>query len=227
MSVIAPGNLHSIAGKGIKPVLADQFGAVVLGELQPGLYVLADPDIISNHGIRNIADARAAVAILRWLADGSDAGDIVFDVTLNGFGAGGRSLGRLALEPPFLGVTLCLLFAALLAALSALPRFGREQDEAPALDHGARTLIDNAADLVRVAGQEAAAAARYAGQVLERAALRARLPAGLSMAQQQARLGDGHDILTNDALAARGPGAALAAAQALYDWEERQSHARR
>lgn len=225
VSLIAPAPLRTLSGPGLRPVLADASGAAVLAEVQRGLYVLADPDIIANHGLRQLADARGAVALVGSLA-GGDA-PITFDVTLNGFGPGGRSLGRLALEPPFLGVTLCLLMAAFLAAWSAYPRFGRTQDEAPALARGTGPLIDNAADLVRAAGQQGAAAVRYARQVLERAALRARLPAGLSPEEQARILGDGHDRLAAAAMAARGPAAALMAAQTLHDWEERQSHVRR
>jgi hypothetical protein len=230
-SVVAPGNLRTIAGKGIEPVVQDADGRIVLGEVMDGLYVLADPDLIANHGIARIEDARAAVALMGWLAEREDsgkgrAGSIAFDVTLNGFGAGSRNLGKLALAPPFLGLTLSLLAAAIMAALAALPRFGAAAPDAPANARGKQALIDNAAELIRAAGQEGAAALRYAGQALERAAAFARLPPGLSPAEQAQRLGGDHAELAAAAAAAKGPQAALAAAQALHDWEESLHHAR-
>ena len=120
----APAELRVVAGDGLTPVVADAQGRIVLGRLGSRLYVLADPDLLANHALADPAAARVAADIVASVAPADGA--IVFDVTLNGF-ATSYSLGQLVFHPPFLGLTLCLVIAALIAGIAAIPAAGGRQ----------------------------------------------------------------------------------------------------
>ena len=134
--------LQTLSGPGWDPVLTDEQGHAVLAiAKQGGIAVISDPDILDTHGMADLATARAGVEIVDRLRTG---GPVVFDVTLNGFGRG-RSLLKLALAPPLLGATLCLVAAALMMGLHAAVRFGPSERPPPVLALGKRALADNSA----------------------------------------------------------------------------------
>ena len=219
-----PSPVRSLIGRGLVPVIVDAGGRVVLGRIGRGVYVLADPDLVANHGLRQPANARAAVALVTSLAP--PGGSIVFDVTLAGFGREQHSLAELVLRPPFLGLTLCIGAAALLAGFAAVPRFGTPPVPPRALAFGKRALIDNAAALIRIARREPAAAVRYVDTVVDRAAAKLRLGSVRDRAelirQIEAHRSAGSPLgdLAAAARAARTPAAALAAAAALHQWQK-------
>jgi len=150
-------------------MLADDMGRAVLVKLDDKTMVLSDPDILNNQGLASLPTAEAAVAILDACRGGQ--GPVIFDVTLNGFKRS-RSLLRLALEPPFLGATLCALAAALLMGAHAAVRFGAPTPDAAAMALGKTGLVENAAVLIELAKREPAMAPRYV-EVVRRAAARA------------------------------------------------------
>lgn len=184
------------------PLVTDGRGGIVLGRFADRpWYVLADPDLIDNHGIADLGRARAAIALLDYIAGGR-ADRVAFDVTLNGLGRG-RSILRLAFEPPFLAMTLGLAAALLLVGWRAATRFGAPARPERAVAFGKRALIDNTAALVRKARREAALGGRYADAVRARARELFGLPAALQRAQADAYL---------DRLGERGRFSELAAA---------------
>ncbi|MGY2735227.1 hypothetical protein [Sphingomonas sp. UYP23] len=218
----APRPVQTIAGADLRPILTDAEGHIVLGQIGGGpLYVLADPDLLSNIGMRNAAQARAALDLLDWL-NATGATTITFDVTLNGFGATPSPL-KLLFDPPFLAMTLTLAAAVLLAAIQATARFGPARRRARAMAFGKTALIDNAAALVRKAGRQGRLGPRYVDLVRERAGGVFGVPTRLQGAAVDAYL-DGlrgrarFSALTAEAQAARDPRAMLAAAQALHHW---------
>ncbi|HKR87268.1 MAG TPA: hypothetical protein VJS38_03765, partial [Phenylobacterium sp.] len=152
--------LQTIGGPGWRPVLADSHGDMVLAQSvqRPGVFVLADPDLLNNQGLGDIDTARAGMAVLQMIA-GDDG--LIFDVTLNGFGQG-RSLARLMLSPPWLAATLCVVAAVVLTGWQALARFAAPLAEGRAIALGAAALVDNSAGLVRMGRREAALAPDYA-----------------------------------------------------------------
>jgi hypothetical protein len=150
-------------------LLADDTGRAVLVRLNDKTMVLSDPDILNNQGLASRDTAQAAVAILD--ACHGAQGPVVFDVTMNGFKRS-RSLLRLALEPPFLGATLCALAAAFLMGAHAAVRFGAPTPDAAALALGKTGLVENAAVLIELAKREPAMAPRYV-EVVRRAAAKA------------------------------------------------------
>ena len=218
----APRPVQTIAGLDVRPILTDADGHVVLGQIGGGpLYVLADPDLLSNIGMRDAARARAALELLDWL-NATGAKTITFDVTLNGFGASPSPL-KLLFDPPFLAMTLTLAAAVLLAGVQATARFGPARRRARAIAFGKTALIDNAAALVRKAGRQGRLGPRYVDLVRERAGGVFGVPARL-----QGEAVDGYldglrgrarfSALAAEAQAARDPRAMLAAAQALHHW---------
>jgi hypothetical protein len=223
MHFTAPRALQTASGDGFKPVVADRAGHGVL--LQYGdkpLYVLADPDLLSNRGMADERQAAAALAMLDFL-NSTGAKSISFDVTLNGFGHSPSPL-RLAFDPPFLAATLAIAAALLLAALQAVTRFGPARRPERALAFGKAALIDNTAALVRKARREASLGARYADMIRERAMTIFGVPArlqGKAVDDYLDRL-DGHgrfSKLAEAAAEAHRRDELLAAARALHDWQ--------
>ncbi|HEX8448824.1 MAG TPA: hypothetical protein VF652_04470, partial [Allosphingosinicella sp.] len=220
MRFTAPGPLQTVSGPGLKPVVTDPDGRPVLVQFgdQP-LYLLADPDLISNRGMADLGQAAAALAMLDFL-NSTDAGSVTFDVTLNGLGQA-RSPLRLMFDPPFLAVTLALLAALLLAGLQALSRFGPPRRPERAIAFGKAALIDNAAVLVRQARREAGLGGRYAEMIREKAVTVFAVPARLrddAITEYLDKL-DGRpsfSALASAAERARGREELLGAAQALH-----------
>lgn len=221
----AMDGLQTISGPGWRPVLVDAQGRMVLAASQrhPNVYVLADPDLLNNQGLSDLARARAGMAVLTMLS-GQDG--VAFDVTLNGLGQG-RSLARLMLEPPWLAATLCVLAAAALCGWQALVRFAAPVAEGRAIALGAAALVDNSAGLIRMGGKEAALAPDYAattfnlvakaGGVAVSAAPGPETADWLSRAAEQRGLAD-PQALAAQAAAVRTRDQLMAAAESLYQW---------
>jgi hypothetical protein len=172
----APIVLQTIKGKQIEPVIVGPGNRIVLGKVKSSqTYILADPDLLNNHGMADEGQARAALALLDYLTS-TGAKSILFDVTANGLG-GSRSPLRLAFEPPFLAVTLTIFAAMLLSAWQALVRFGPVRRRERAIEFGKAALVDNSAALIRKAGREVRLGSRYVDVIRERAVQLFRLPA--------------------------------------------------
>jgi hypothetical protein len=170
--------LRTLSGPGWTPVVTDGAGrALVMTHDDTGLYVLSDPDLLNTMDMNGPAKARAALALLGVLGPVDQA--VAFDVSLNGF-TRPRSILRLLLEPPLLGFTLCLLFAAALVGWQAMIRFQphRHADRAVAL--GKKALADNTAALVRLARREHGMAVPYAELIRAQAARAVAAPSSLS-----------------------------------------------
>ena len=226
-------SLQTLSGPGWDPVVTDDQGKVVLAlSRRGGIAVLTDPDLLNTQGIADLKTARAGVEILDRLRDG---GPVIFDVTLNGFGRG-RSLLKLAFEPPLLGATLCLVAAALMMGLHAAVRFGPIEPPPPVLALGKRALADNSAALVRMARREPRMAGAYAVLTREAAARAVGAPRDLSEGQLDAlldRLGARHGLedrfssLAAEAAAAKTNAELTSVARRLFQWRGEMTRDRR
>ena len=175
LSFVSPPVLQTMSSKALRPIITNARGAIVLGQLGTRqLYVLADPDLLNNHGMANERQARAAIALLDFL-NSTGAETVQFDVTTNGLGRS-RSPLKLAFDAPFLAVTLTIFVAMLLAAWQAAVRFGPVRRPERAIAFGKTALVDNSAALIRKAGREARLGGRYVEVVRERAIALFRLP---------------------------------------------------
>ena len=207
----------------LTPLLTDGRGGIVLGQVGEGpLYVLADPDLLNNRGMKDVTQARAALALLDWI-NSTGAEGIAFDVSLNGLGHS-RSPLKLLFEPPFLAMTLTILAALLLAGIHAFGRFGPPRPRMRAVALGKAALVDNSALLIRKAGREARLGGRYAAAVRDRAARAFGVPARLrdgALDQHLDSLKGQHRFtdLAQAVQAASDRHSLLEAAQALHDWQ--------
>ncbi|HEX4860769.1 MAG TPA: hypothetical protein VFV07_05995 [Rhizomicrobium sp.] len=163
-------SLQTISGGDWLPLIASRGGGAVLAKLNNyPIYVLADPDLMNTHGLNDLPTAELAVSTIENLRSGS--APVHFDVTLNGLGTT-PSLLRQMFAPPFLGATLCAIFAALLMGFHAAVRFGTPPVPLAAFARGKTALVNNAADMIRMLHREPRMAARYA-QTTRNLALRA------------------------------------------------------
>lgn len=229
--------LQTVSGKGVFPLIVDQRGRAVLAQLQredgeageSEAYILSDPDLFNNMGLKSLDRARFADAAIRGVRRGE--GPVAFDLTVNGFGSDERSLLKLAFQPPFLAATLCALAAALLAGWQAAIRFGPTLRPERALAFGKGALADNAAGLIRLAGRQHRFGGPYAALVREQAADAAGLARDLSpeaktAALDRLRRGEPFSALATAAEGVRDPAALLAAARNLYRWRVEMTRGR-
>jgi hypothetical protein len=114
---------------------------------QPSIFVLADPDVIANHGLWRGDNAVLAMSAVSLMRNGS--GPVVTP------GAPARerarskpSVWRLAFEPPFVLITVTALAAIVIAVWLAAVRFGPPAAEVPDRPPGVHTLIEVAARLL-------------------------------------------------------------------------------
>jgi len=225
-----------LAGGELQPIITGPDGTLV-GELASDggrLWILSDPDLLSNQGIGKADNAAVAVALIDRLRRG---GVVIVDETVHGFELH-ANLFRLALHPPFVIVTIGAAAALLLLFWAGTGRFGAAQAVPPALAAGKATLIDNAAGLLRLGGAMNPMPARYL-RVLAAAAIgKLNGPAGLDEAAGLAWLdrfaashGRVRRLAPLRARAARlaaqrrsDPRRAQALAMALYRWQQEMVH---
>lgn len=215
-----------------RPILVDQGGRAVLLQAHGNVFVLTDPDLLNNHGLASLSTAHAAVALIDALRGGGD-NPVVFDVTLNGLSRT-RSLWRVALEPPFLAATLCVLAAALLTGWRAAASFGPVERRGRAVALGKRALVDSSAGLIRLTRREPRMAPRYAAlirsQAMASAGAREQAPEAADAYLD--RLAEGADrarfsLLAEEAGQAKTQAALMRAAEALYRWKSEVVRERR
>jgi hypothetical protein len=195
----------------------------------PGLTPLvSDPDLLNNHRLSNPRVARAALLLIEGL-NATDAG-----VNFSTFSDQGDpppakqpSLIRLAVEPPFLAMTLALLAAALLAGLHGAVRFGRPRREERAIALGKAALVENSAGLIKLARREARLGAAYADIIRQDIAQAVGAPPALSgeaLDSYLDRLSKGDSpkftALVTQIVWARDRHELVAAARALFSWKK-------
>lgn len=187
LGFVSPEITQVVTGKDVEPVIVDQGGRTVVAKARDrNLYIVADPDLLNNHGMADARQAAAALALLDLL-NSTDADSILFDVTANGLGHS-RSPLRLAFDPPFTAVTVIIFVAMLLAGWQALIRFGNPRPPQRAIAFGKAALVENSAALIRKAGREARLGPRYVDTIRDRAAALFNLPASLKGEELDERL---------------------------------------
>lgn len=201
-------------------------------QVKGDIYVLSDPDLLDTHGLKNLANARAAVTVLDALRGGK--GPIALDVTLHGY-ARGRSILKLAFEPPFLGLTLALVGAAMLMGWHAYARFGPTPARSRAIAFGKGALVDNSSALIRVARREPHMAPGYVNLVRNLVAHLTGAPRDLDRAELDALLDkigaakgaeDKISTLAEDAEGLKDNGSLMRVAAKLHRWRTEMTRER-
>ena len=225
---LTPGaidSLQSLDAKGWTPVLTDETGAVIMAEAPSSrIFVLADPDLLNTHGLANLDTFAAAAQIVSALREGD--GPVIFDLTLNGYKLD-RSPLKLIFDPPFVGVTLCVLAALALAVWQTMFRFGPLRRVGRAFALGKEGLVDNSAQLIRLARREPKMAPRYAALTRAAAAKAVGAPrdltgdaltAFLDRVSQGAAADESLAALTAQAETVQDRAGLTALARRLYHW---------
>ena len=210
--------LNAMAGDRITPLIGARDGAAVLGQIgSSDTFVLVDPDLVNNRAMADERNAKAALAMLRAI-DPEHGGRALFDRSLH-YTRGDRNLVKLLFLPPFLGVTLALIAAAVLAGIAAGGRFGPPLREKRAVAAGKRALIDNIVALTRLAGRTPLVGPRYADMMLELLSRRLLMGEAPS-AERLDRVHPGYSDIDRRLRDARTEGEALAAARDLTAWKK-------
>jgi hypothetical protein len=158
-SIVMPQLLE---GGGLEPVIRCRQG--ILAGWAPTragrMLVLADPDLLSNHGLLRPGNAAAAIDILEEARRGREA--VVIDETLHGFG---RDPGffRMLFDYPLVLASIQSLLVVAVLLWAAMGRFGAPEPHRPDLEEGKETLVENIAMLLRLGDHSAHALERYLG----------------------------------------------------------------
>ena len=169
-----------IRGGGLRPVVASGEDILVgeLPETVRRIWVLADPDVIENHGISEGENAAFAVAMI-WALRTAE-GNVVFDETIHGYVARPDNPLRLMFQFPFVVVTMQGLMAIALLLWATLGRFGAPETAPPALSSGKQGLVEAAAKLLGFAGHQPRMVRRYVQASMRDVARQLHAPRGLS-----------------------------------------------
>ena len=228
LNLPVPAYPQVIEGPGLTPLASLPDGGALVAQIgDVPHYVVADPDLLNNHRLSDPRVARAALSLIEGL-NATEAGVNFGTFSDQGDAAplGQPSLIRLAVEPPFLAMTLALIAAALLAGLHGAVRFGQPRREGRAIALGKAALVENSAGLIKLARREARLGAAYADIIRQDTAQAVGAPPALSGEALDAFLdrltrGDGprFTALVTQIVWARDRHELVAAARALFSWK--------
>ena len=228
----------------ISPIVHSDAG-VLLGEYNwagTSVWVLSDPDVISNSGIDEGDNAAFAVAMVDALLQGGGA--VIFDETIHGFTLSPDLWQALFSFPLNLAILQSLLAVAVLV-WAAAGRFGAPLPPRPRLEAGKQVLIANTASLFEYAGNLADILRRYHEASLRDLARHLHIPREITLHHDDRALmhwlnqvGDARgttqrysEVNAEVAAALRGPRTAttqaLRAALRLYRWKQEMIHGHR
>jgi hypothetical protein len=225
----SPSDLQLIVKSSLIPIVATSAGVLIGEKTIRGhrVWVVSDPDILSNHGLFDGANAAFAGALIGKLR-GAD-GNVIFDETVHGFAAPAANPLRALLEFPFVVATAYALAALAFVLWSAMRRFGSPEAAPIVLKAGKMGLIRNVANLIQFAGGRQDVAINYLRFAVDDSARRLRAPKGLALDRQMEwldRVGQARGVKAKVAeiaqrLVAQNQDAALSrAALDLHHWKQ-------
>lgn len=174
--------IRLIKGDRQQPIIANPSG-MLLGQLTSRnrkIWVLSDPDVISNHGLARAGNAALAVALIERLRSGS--GNVVFDETIHGFANTTANPLLLLFRFPFVMATIQAMIAIALLLWATFGRFGTPQPAPQAISAGRQGLLENVAKLIEFTGHQEVMVKRYVLETLRDVGRELHAPRGLSTA---------------------------------------------
>jgi len=171
--------MQFVRSKVLKPIVA-RGDEILVGEVKRQgrrIWVLADPDVIANHGLSQPANADFAVALIGALR--TSDGPVVFDEAIHGVAGSSPTIVGLLFRFPFIVTTILTLIATALLLWATTIRFGAAEPAAPALDSGKQGLIANTAALIAMAGRRAVIVQRFVDAAIRDVARQLYAPRGL------------------------------------------------
>jgi Domain of unknown function (DUF4350) len=222
---------------GLTPIIDSNLG-VLLGEAEDSygrLWVLSDPDVISNQGLKRGDNAAIAVGMVQALLPAG--GSVIVDEVIHGFRRD-PNVWRALFEFPIIIITVNAFAAVIVLLWSAAGRFGSPLPAEPPLKAGKTTLIGNAAALLQFGGHSAEILGRYLALTFADVARRMHAPAqvaGGALDQWLERIGKARHVhgapaqLRREAELATAAGRAddrrlLHVARDLYRWKREMLH---
>jgi Domain of unknown function (DUF4350) len=177
-SLVSPVQL--IRGPGLRPLIAGDRGMLLaeFSERNRRVWILSDPDVISNHGLAREGNAALAVAIVKLLRGAE--GKVVFDEIVHGFVAKPLSPFFLLFSFPFVVATVQALIAIALLLWATMARFGAPQSAPPPLSAGRGGLLQNMAKLIEFTGHQPVMVARYVRETVRDVARQLHAPRALT-----------------------------------------------
>jgi hypothetical protein len=172
-----------VRGDRLRPIIGAMEGMLVgeISDKDRKIWVLADPDIIANHGFAREGNAALALALIKALRRGD--GSVVFDETVHGFGVRPVSPFLLLFRFPFVAATAQGALAVALLLWATLGRFGAPQTAPPALSAGREGLLQNMAKLVEFTGHQDVIVKRYVQETVRDVAVALHAPRELAGAK--------------------------------------------
>jgi hypothetical protein len=149
------------------------------------LWILSDPDILSNAGLDDADNGVIAVSMIESMLP--SGGTVVIDETAHGFEQRPNLLREL-LHPPFIAVGIAGIAALLVLVWAGISRFGAPRPETVGLAAGKLTLVRNAAQLLRLGTTASNLTLSYRRMVLADAIAELHGPPGLDEHAQAAWL---------------------------------------
>ncbi|MDR3073356.1 MAG: DUF4350 domain-containing protein [Deltaproteobacteria bacterium] len=206
------GRVQLVVSPALRPVVGTEKGMLVGEIVDRGrtVWVLADPDVMANHGIGKGSNAAFMLTLLdalRFRGNDDPGAPIVFDETAHGFQGARDSPAERLFRFPFVVVTALAGLAVLVLAFAASGRFGAPTLPEPELDFGKAGLIGNSVRLLDYAGHHADVFRRYALMTVRLAARALHAPADLdgpSLAGWLDRLGEARKVPLSCAAILRG-----------------------
>jgi hypothetical protein len=135
-------------------------GALAVERTRGGtrVVVLADPDILANHGLGKGGNARLARSVLDHLLQPGET--LVVDETLHGF-QHPPSVWKDLFRWPLVAALVQAVATVLALVAAGLPRFGRELPDEPAIAPGKEVPVRNTSDLLAEGGHHGWLLRRY------------------------------------------------------------------
>ena len=165
--------------KNVRPVLASAEG-ILIGEINYGLrriWVLADPDLITNHGLHRGDNAALALAMIETMLP--SGGKVVFD-TAKPIPVEPPSIETLLFQFPTAIVTVQIAVLCLLLVWATAASFGKPLGLSRPIATGSASLIANMSALLILGGHLRSMLSRYAEATTRDVAQRLHAPHGLS-----------------------------------------------
>jgi len=156
-----------------------------LGASRHQLWVLSDPDLLSNAGLDEADNGIVAINIIRALLP--QGGTVIIDETAHGYEQRPNLL-RVLLHPPFVTISISAILVLLVLIWAGITRFGAPLRESDGLAAGKLTLVRNTAHLLRLGTTAASLLQNYRRLTLSDAIAELHGPAGLDEFKQAAWL---------------------------------------
>jgi hypothetical protein len=225
--------LQLIRSSRLTPIISSPNG-ILVGGLKSGdqwLFVISDPDLLSNHGIGRSDNASLLLDLFPLFKP--DSGQIVIDETMHGFHSN-PDLWRKLFEFPFIMPTILTLAAIIVLLWASASRFGAPLPPEGRNSKDESGLIESAVDLLHQAGHGTEIAKRYPAVVLREVLQRLHVPRRLSGQERLTwvdRVGAARsvettysklqaEIETASSKRSAGGEGALSAVTRLYQWKQ-------